>query len=1235
MKKILSLVAFLMLMVSNAMAGEVFTYTLNGGKATSDPAGFFSYDTSGKFSFNSKFTGAEYDGVTYSNGLKLEGTTKILFTTTKESTVTLVQSNWSDKTIKFDGEEVSNRVEGTGCFIYTITGVAPGDHTVGRGSGEAGLFLVKVEYASVYSATFQNTANWDAVHAYAWSGEGDNVVKMLGEWPGKQLTADAEGNFPVTIEGDKPEKIIFNNGSGGDGNQTADFDFKDGGVYNYDGRIIKKTNYTAYFTTDAGWKKVYAYAWNADEEPLGEWPGTAMTYADDQWEITISAEEIPTKIIFHNNEGVQTPDLDFEAGKAYEFNLNTYTATFTTDAGWEDVYAWIWTGDKNLSTAEWPGDKLEAVDGVYTFTYKAFEAPANILFNGGDDTKKTYDMAFTNGRAYKWNTTLKPFFAFEEGGDAIPAGTTQEVKDADGAVVATVTYGVEGEADFAAPSARANEEYANFTVYTAGNGVNGSATAGTVYYIKPVYDGVMTIGVWLNGNKAFYIQEDGESLEGFDGFKQAYGSGTAFTIDVKANSTYTVYCTGSKLGFYGFDYTFDKPVVEEPVYTIVGGFNTTEGGQADVIFGKTWEPTIEANDMMKGENGLYTKSFNNVALEAGTIFYKVVKNHGWETNWGFGENNADYVVNEAGTYDITFTFNPDGNLENSEYQLGCALVKKANPFENVTITPAQGEVESLQEFVVTFGNATNAYRTYYDESDKPYLISADESFVEYGEFDYGTEFNEVVVRLAAEVNVSGQYTLVFPAGTITADGQTNAEKMEFSYVINAPKTFEVFLTNIPEGFGTPYAYAWSQDVENVTEFSKAWPGDKMQYVRDEETMAITGYRWQVDGKVAPQFIIFNNGNTEAMVQTADLAFEDKKTYDLSELLSEPAVELADLAALKAFEVEDNADVVLTLTDAKVTYVGTTESIDEDYAPVTVDVVVFEDASAGVMWQGSGLGKLVTAGQVLNGKLALNVTSVWGDVTVTLTNGLEGVTVEDGTVTPLILDDGNVMEYLGAPDWKLIKLKNVTFKVVSGEYTEETRLVSDLIGDEFAGLMDVIGNEVMPEDTESTYDVTGYVYSLHGGMITGFQPLSITKVTYYLAGNMNEWAISEDYKLVKNTEAETEEYYIVVNLAEGAQFKVVRYDDEWYPEGTGNAYGEASGTEIAEAGEYTVYFRPNGDGNDDWYSGFYYVEKGNAVGIKAVNAEIANGAAVYNMQGVRVQNAHRGLYIVNGKKVVVK
>ena len=159
MVALVALAAFattLSLKMANRAAANVFTLTLNGSEVSS-PEGFFTHDTEGKFSFGTKFTGAEYDGISFTSGLKMESSTKVMFTTTKVSTVTIVQSDWQSsdvahgtpKDIKFDGTALSveGATAGTGCKIYTIENVVAGDHNITRGSGESGLFYVKVVYA--------------------------------------------------------------------------------------------------------------------------------------------------------------------------------------------------------------------------------------------------------------------------------------------------------------------------------------------------------------------------------------------------------------------------------------------------------------------------------------------------------------------------------------------------------------------------------------------------------------------------------------------------------------------------------------------------------------------------------------------------------------------------------------------------------------------------------------------------------------------------------------------------------------------------------------------------------------------------------------------------------------------------------------------------------------------------------------------------------------------------------
>jgi hypothetical protein len=143
--------------------------------------------------------------------------------------------------------------------------------------------------------------------------------------------------------------------------------------------------------------------------------------------------------------------------------------------------------------------------------------------------------------------------------------------------------------------------------------------------------------------------------------------------------------------------------------------------------------------------------------------------------------------------------------------------------------------------------------------------------------------------------------------------------------------------------------------------------------------------------------------------------------------------------------------------------------------------------------------------------------------------------------------------------------------------------------------------------------------------------------YYLAGNMTDWKPKEGYKLELNDKAEgVEEYMISVELEADAQFKVVKVEGEsqtWYPAGEGNAYGE-NGELTAGAGLYNVYFRPNADGGDDWFNKVIYVVDALTDGINAVAADNSN-AVIYNLKGQRVNKMQKGLYIINGKKQVVK
>ena len=106
----------------------------------------------------------------------------------------------------------------------------------------------------------------------------------------------------------------------------------------------------------------------------------------------------------------------------------------------------------------------------------------------------------------------------------------------------------------------------------------------------------------------------------------------------------------------------DVPPVEITVYTVAG---------PDIIFGSNWDPTDEANDMVKGADGIYTWSKDEVALY-GNFEFKVAGNHDFKVyEWPLG-NNWIAKVNEEGIYTIEITFDPEA--EDAD-RITCTLTK--------------------------------------------------------------------------------------------------------------------------------------------------------------------------------------------------------------------------------------------------------------------------------------------------------------------------------------------------------------------------------------------------------------------------------------------------------------------------------------------------------------------------------------------------------------------------------
>ena len=135
--------------------------------------------------------------------------------------------------------------------------------------------------------------------------------------------------------------------------------------------------------------------------------------------------------------------------------------------------------------------------------------------------------------------------------------------------IITMTFGEAGGPDFR--SSMINPIDDTFVSYTPGNGVNGDNKGGTFYYFSPQKDGQLTIGIRQNMNKKLFIEEDGIVMPNYNGIICSETEALSYTLSffVKSGSLYKVYCTGSKLGFYGF--TFNSRIIKANDITMAYG----------------------------------------------------------------------------------------------------------------------------------------------------------------------------------------------------------------------------------------------------------------------------------------------------------------------------------------------------------------------------------------------------------------------------------------------------------------------------------------------------------------------------------------------------------------------------------------------------------------------------------------------------------------------------------------
>ncbi len=130
--------------------------------------------------------------------------------------------------------------------------------------------------------------------------------------------------------------------------------------------------------------------------------GTEMNW-DNVWNQTVdidftSVEDntLFTITAWHENDDESKPST---VESTLYVEPTSFTVTFKNSIGWENVYAYTYNSE---TLGAWPGKAMTIVDGVYTISFKAVAAPANIIFNNGGsgEGNQTEDLVFENGKEY-------------------------------------------------------------------------------------------------------------------------------------------------------------------------------------------------------------------------------------------------------------------------------------------------------------------------------------------------------------------------------------------------------------------------------------------------------------------------------------------------------------------------------------------------------------------------------------------------------------------------------------------------------------------------------------------------------------------------------------------------------------------------------------------------------------------------------------------------------------------
>ena len=176
-----------------------------------------------------------------------------------------------------------------------------------------------------------------------------------------------------------------------------------------------------------------------------------------------------------------------------------------------------------------------------------------------------------------------------------------------------------------------------------------------------------------------------------------------------------------------------------------------------------------------------------------------------------------------------------------------------------------------------------------------------------------------------------------------------------------------------------------------------------------------------------------------------------------------------------------------------------------------------------------------------------------------------------------------------------------YLVVNGEQTDYWASRENNGDEPYAAQLNVTTDEIAVPAGDVTITGTAALVFSYISFTPSEEPQP-AEASYYVVGTMNDWQASDEYKLATNAATEGE-YMTTLQLAKDDEFKVIKVEGEtttWYPDGMDN------NLKVEVSGEYDIYFRPDGQGGQDWHDGYIYLALKEEP-LKEYTVQFVNGA----------------------------